>query len=578
MVTSIRVDCDVPMKTRDGVTLRADIYRPDDSEKHPAIVVRTPYNKLLGHHNDRLSAVHAAFAGYAYIIQDTRGRFASEGEYTVAGPEGQDGYDTIEWVAAEHWCDGNVGMAGGSYLGRNQWHAAIEDPPHLKAISPAVVARGPISDTRLGGVVDLEQSISWFARMAIEMLNRMEKAGKDVTKARQMLDQARFNISELCNYLPLKDIPHFQFENMSEAFLVRMGGLLTPDINTEEDLYWPYHKVKVPCFHVGGWYDLFTGSTFANFLGMRENGGSALARQGQHVVCGPWAHSPSLLACVGGINFGQEATAAATLLMERHIAFFDRYLRGIEDRPIPTLRYFVMGRNRWQDADSWPLPETQWQRFFLRSKSRANSAAGDGSLSMAPPGSEPADIFVYDPRFPVPTLGGPFLDTGTLVPGPLEQTPVEKRNDVLCYTTQELKDELEVTGPLKLHLFASTSAKDTDFTAKLVDVHPDGTAYNVAQGCIRARYHKSLLKPELVNPGEVYEYIIDMAATSIAFGPGHRIRIDISSSDFPRIDRNMNTGNAFGEDAEGIPALQTIYHDGQYASYIDLPVIPARGS
>jgi len=577
MVESIRVDRDVPMTMRDGVVLRADIYRPDDSEKHPAILTRTPYSKLQGGNSDYLSAVHAAFAGYAFVIQDTRGRFASEGEFMPGAAEGPDGYDTVEAVAAEPWCDGNVGMFGGSYLGRNQWQAALEDPPHLKAIAPSITTSGPLSDSRMGGPMDLEQSISWFTGMAIDMLDRMSKQGKDISKAREMLDRARFNPSEVYNYLPLKEVPHFQVEGLSEAYGVRMTDSLPPNVNSEEDLHWAYHKVKVPCFHASGWYDLFTGGLFINFLGMRQEGGSELAREGQYLLCGPWAHA-DLLAYVGGLHFGPAGSGLATFVMERHITFFDKYLRGIEGRPMSAVRYFVMGRNRWRNADTWPLPQTEWQRFFLHSKGRANTAAGDGLLSRNDPVLEPADIFVYDPRFPVPTVGGRILPTGSLVPGPFDQTPVEKRSDVLCYTTPEFGEDIEVTGPLKLHLFVATSAKDTDFVAKLIDVYPDGSAYNVSEGCIRARCRKSVLQPEFVNPGEVYEYVIDLAATSIVFGRGHRIRIDITSSNFPRIDRNMNTGNPFGEDVEGVPAVQTIYHQPDYPSCIDLPVIPAASS
>lgn len=576
MLSSIRVDRDVPMKMRDGVVLRADIYRPDDSEKHPAIVVRTPYNKLLGADSGYLSAVHAAFAGYAFVIQDIRGRFASEGEFMPRASEGPDGYDTVEAIAAEPWCDGNVGMVGSSYLGRNQWQAAMEAPPHLKAIAPSITTSGPLSDSQMGGVVDLEQSISWFAENAVDMVNRMEAQGKDVSKMREMLNRARSNLEEVYSYLPLNDIPHFRFEGLSEAFKVRMGDSALASLKSKEDLHWAYHKVKVPCFHCGGWYDLFTGSLFRNFLGMREKGGSELAREGQHVLCGPWAHTSNLEGYVGGLHFGPAGSSLATFTMERHMTFFDRYLRGIEsDRQNPAIRYFVMGRNRWRNADTWPLPQTEWQRFFLHSKGRANTSAGDGLLSRGEPASEPPDIFVYDPRFPVPTVGGRILPTGSLVPGPFDQTPIEKRSDVLCYTTPELQEDTEVTGPLILHLFAATSTKDTDFTAKLIDVYPDSSAYNVSEGCIRARYRKSILKPELVNSGEIYEYPIDMAATSIVFRQGHCIRIDISSSNFPRIDRNMNTGNPFGEDAQGVPATQTIYHQPDYPSYIDLPIIPA---
>ncbi len=452
----------------------------------------------------------------------------------------------------------------------------MQAPPHLKAIAPAIIAAGSLSETRLSGPVELEQAISWYAAMTIDMIERMRRQGKDVAKMREMVTQAMFNIDEVCNYLPLKAIPHFQFEGLAEGFTARIGEASLAVLKSEDDLYWAYHKVKVPCFHVSGWYDLFGAGLFTNFLNMREKGGSEIARKGQHVLCGPWAHGAAL-AYVGGLHFGPTASAAAALAMERHITFFNKYLRGIEPaepRHLPAVRYFVMGRNRWLSADTWPLPQTEWQRFFLHSRGRANTAAGDGLLSRDAPTSESPDRLIYDPMFPVPTRGGKNLPSGTLVPGPLDQAAIEKRSDVLCYTTPELTEEVEVVGPLALHLYAATSAKDTDFTAKLVDVYPDGSAYNVAEGCIRARYRKSILKPELITPGEVYEYAINMGATGIVFRRGHRIRLDVSSSNFPRIDRNMNTGNPFGEDAYGVPAMQTIYHQADYPSYIDLPVIP----
>jgi hypothetical protein len=573
VTTSIRIDRDIPMTTRDGVVLRADIHRPDDKEKHPAILIRSPYNKLLSGNSDFLPAVDAAFADYAVVVQDTRGRFASEGDYMPGMPEGLDGYDTVEWMASEQWCDGNVGMMGGSYLGRIQWQTAMEAPPHLKAIAPHITTSGPLSETRMSGPIDLEQSISWFAVMAIDMIDKLEKQGRDVTKMRESVEWVRFNTDEVCRYLPIKDIPHFKFEGISQAFQPDRIEALLAALQSEEELYWSYSKVQVPCFHAAGWYDLFTGSLFTNFLKMREKGGSESARNGQYVICGPWAHGASLLAFVGGLHFGPVARSIAAFVQERHIAFFDKYLRG-KDLDIPAVRYFVMGRDQWHNADTWPLPQTDWQRVYLHSQGRAHAMAGDGLLSRDEPGSEAADIFVYDPRNPVPTLGGRNLPTGRLVPGPFDQTPIEKRSDVLCYTTPELKEDIEVTGPLTLHLFASTSARDTDFTAKLINVYPNGSAYNVAEGCIRAKYRRSVLRPEPVTPGEIYEYEIDMAATSVLFRRGHRIRLDITSSNFPRIDRNMNTGNPFGVDAEGIAALQTVYHQPEYSSYIDLPVIP----
>jgi len=576
MSQSIRVDRDIPMKMRDGATLKADVYRPDDKEKHPAIVVRTPYNKIPSAPSDFLSPVEAAFAGYAMVIQDTRGRFSSEGEFSPGRSEGQDGYDTVENIAAESWCDGNVGMVGASYLGRNQWDAALEAPPHLKAIAPHVIGAGYVSESGMSGVKELETGISWFATMALDMIAKMAKQGKDVSGMSDQVHYAMTHFEEVCNFLPLKDIPYFKFEGLQEGFMRRFSDENLKGKKTEEELLWAYEKIQVPCLQSAGWYDMSVAHIFLNFFKMKEKGGSPIARQGQHIIMGPWVHGSKLHNFIGALNFGAYGSGAGAFMISRHLAYFDKYLRGIESKYLVPIRYFVMGRNRWKNADTWPLPETQWQRFFLHSRGHANSDAGDGVLSREEPGKESADIFVYNPLDPVPTRGGRLNPDLNQAAGPQDQSVNEKRMDVLCYSTPELKEEMEITGPLKLHLFVSTSAVDTDFFVKMVDVYPNGLAINVAEGAIRARYRKSILKPQPVIPGEIEEYVIDLASTSNVFRKGHRIRIDITSSNFPRFDRNMNTGNPFGEDAVGLPAMQTIFHQPGQASYIDFPVIPGK--
>jgi len=577
MPGSIRIDRDVPMEMRDGTILRADVYRPEDNAKHPVILMRTPYNKLLASASgDYLNIIDTVFMGYAIVAQDARGRFASEGEYasvTSRLAEGPDGYDSVEWLASQPWCDGNVGMAGGSYLAHLQWRTAMENPPHLKAIAPWIspIGGGIPEETLLGGVGRLHTTVGWIPAIGLDIADRLERQGRDVSDMRKLINRAIFSQEEVYNYLPLKDVPHFKFEGLQEVWNAWVCDPV-PKVNTLEEIFWPYQEIKVPCFHVGGWYDEFIHSTFHNFLSMREKGGSERARDGQHMIIGPWAHGGSLPNCLGGICFGPVSSGRAVLLTERHIQFYNKYLRDMYVE-VPVISYFVMGRNIWQTADTWPLPQTQWRRFFLHSSGHANTVGGDGLLSRDELGAEPPDMFIYNPYFPVPTMGGRNYPPFGLVAGPINQSDVERRNDVLCYTTKELDEDMEVTGPLMLHLFASTSARDTDFTAKLIDVHPDGFAYNVADGMTRARYRKSILQPELLNPGEVYEYSIDMRNTSQVFGKGHRIRIDISSSNFPAADRNMNTGSPIGEDAEGIPAMQMVFHQSEYASYIDLPVI-----
>ncbi|HEX9896243.1 MAG TPA: CocE/NonD family hydrolase [Dehalococcoidales bacterium] len=574
MQSSIRIDKNVTIEVRDGTKLRADIYRPDDNQKHPAIFIRTPYNKLraagsIGY----IDVLPAADSGYVVIIQDVRGRFASEGEFRrrdLSTVEGIDGYDSVEWIANQPWCDGNVGTAGGSYLAQLQWQTAMENPPHLKAMAPMISGASTKQDqTMLAGTLNLYRLASWVPQQGLDILNKMEKQGKDVSQMRRILLQALANPEETYNFLPLKDSPLAQFESMGEnmwkeAFENANRQTLQPYMD-----YWLYEKVAVPCYHMDGWYDHHLWATFQNFKNMQEKGGSQRARTGQHVLIGPWLHGlPDSV--VGQLNFGTSASGPAAL-SDYTIAFFNKYLRGM-DVKLPIIRYFVMGRNMWQNSDTWPPPHTRMQRFFLHSKGHANTLNGDGLLSREQPQSEPPDVFIYNPHFPVPTTGGRLVNQTGMVGGPIDQSHIEKCQDILCYKTPELKEDTEVTGPLDFHLFASTSVKDTDFTAKLIDFYPDGRAFNIAEGIIRARYRKSVFSPEFVNPGEIYEYTINMGSTSNVFKKGHRIGIDISSSNFPASDRNMNTGNRLGEDTQGISAIQNIFHQSQYASYIDLPL------
>lgn len=571
MSRSARIDENAPITMRDGTTLRADIYRPDDNARHPAILIRSPYNKALTRNSDFLNIITAAFAGYAVVIQDIRGRFASEGHwrrdsmFTVEGP---DGYDTIEWIASQRWCDGKVGMAGGSYLAGLQWAAAMESPPSLKAIAPWMGIWGAGMEPRpTGGAILLSVAATATPMMAVDVADRLEKEGHDVAEMRRAIQWGLDNPDEVLNFLPLKDVPFARFDRVRELWDMR----LQPPGPLELAKRQRFENVRVPCFYVCGWFDIIEWASFESFYRMRDRGGTPVAREGQYLLLGPWMHG-QLLDFLGNVHFGRFAGGRFGLVSEQNIAFFDKYLRE-RDIEIPRVKYFVMGANVWRTADDWPLPHTQWQRYYFHSQGKANTAAGDGTLSRDEPGSEPPDIFVYNPFDPVPTVGGRLIGVG-LVPGPLEQHHVEKREDVLCYTTGELAKDLEVTGPLEVHLFAATSARDTDFTAKLVDVYPDGRAYNIAEGIIRASGRNLTGERELVNPGEVVEYVIGLGNTSQLFRQGHRIRIDISSSNFPAFDRNMNTGNPIGEDADGISATQRIFHRAGYASYIDFPVIP----
>lgn len=571
-MTSLRLDRDVPMQTRDGCVLRADVFRPDDGERYPAILFRTPYDKRISGDSEYLKVIQAAHAGYAVIIQDVRGRFASDGEWRreeMFTVEGLDGYDAVEWIASQPWCDGNVGSAGGSYLAGLQWATAMEAPPHLKAIAPWMGITGPgMAPTPTGGATLLTVAVTATPRMAVDVAERLEQQGQDVTELRRAIDWAQDHPEEALEFLPLKDFPLAQFDRIRETWKLR----LDPPSDTEKARRERFENVCVPCYYACGWYDIIEWATFECYQAMRTRGGTPEARRNQHIVIGPWTHGGVPTQFLGEVNFGPAASPEGAQLTAQTLAFFDRYLRG-KELHVPAVRYFTMGRNRWQTAEAWPLPQAAWQRYYLHSRGNANTANGDGLLSGDEPGSEYPDRYIYDPQTPVPSVGGRVTGLG-VTPGPIDQARVERRSDVLCYTSPELKQDVEVTGPLNVHLFAATSVRDTDFTAKLVDVYPDGRAYNIVEGLKRASGRHLDGTRALVNPGEVCEYLITMGDSSLVFRKGHRIRVDISSSNFPMFDRNMNTGNPIGEDASGIPAMQTVLHDSEYASYIDLPVIP----
>jgi uncharacterized protein len=578
MTNSIRIDRKVAIEVRDGTVLRGDVYRINDRQKRPALLIRTRYDRLkleMGGGPAFMPVIDTILAGYTLVVQSVRGTYDSGGKHRLDDPyltvEGPDGYDTIEWLASQPWCDGNVGMCGGSWAGTVQWVVAAENPPHLKAIAPWISGSG-LLPTRLNGVFSLGLFVNHLLMDGLELADRLEKQGKDVTSMRELFNHGYAHPEEVYNYLPLKDVPQARFDVLREYW---HNSVLNPPPSPDLKAARPaYEKIHVPSCHASGWYDFFTSGTFGNFNSMRKKSASKQAREGQHVLMGPWLHmGPTTMGDVGELNFGRFASTTGSPMFDHNLSFFNKYLRGM-DIDLPAVRYFVMGKNIWKAADAWPLPGTQWQRFFLHSKGKANTSGGDGLLNVREPLSENPDVFMYDPHFPVFSAGCRGHGTCGFASSPKDQSFIERRDDVLCYTTPELKEEIEVTGPLELHLFAATSAKDTDFTAKLVDVYPDGHAYNVTDGVIRARYQKSFLKEEFIKPGEVNEYIINMETASQMFLKGHKIRIDISSSNFPEYDRNMNTGNQPGEDAKGITAKQTIFHEPRYASYIDLPVIP----
>ncbi len=574
----IVIEKNVPTPMRDGTVLRADVFRPAAPGKYPVILQRTPYNKNLTTVGFlMLDVMRVVGDGYVVVIQDSRGRYASEGTFYTFTDDILDGYDTVEWCAAQPWSDGNVGMYGASYVGATQWLAAISRPPHLKAIFPLITASDYHEGwTYQGGAFALGFNESWtMTFLAPDTYQRLMKTQPELGEQLGKLLQGVDDMCQWFRYAPLKDFPLF-----GEAASYFYDWLAHPD----NDDYWrqvniedQHSKIQVPACNVGGWYDIFLGGTIRNYLGMREQGATPEARQGQKLILGPWFHTLPLSNVSGEVNYGLSTTALAMDLDGMHIRWFDRWLKGKQNGVLeePPVRIFVMGENRWRTENEWPLARTQYTKYFFHSNGKANSLRGDGLLSQKAPGAEPADVYVADPRNPVPTRGGGLCCWPAAVPGgAFDQRLIEERPDVLVYTTPVLDRDVEVTGPITVTLYAATSAVDADFTAKLVDVHPDGYARNLTDGIIRGRYRESRSKATLLKAGEVYEYTIDLWATSNLFKAGHRIRLEIASSNFPRFDRNPQTGETSSEASRLEPALQRVFHDEIRPSYVMLPLIP----
>jgi len=552
----VRTEVKIPM--RDGVELSANIFLPKAEGKFPVILIRSPYGKGNEKNGDGL---FYAGRGYVLVSQDCRGKGSSRGVWEPFANERNDGRDTQKWLLEQPWCNGSVGTAGGSYVGFTQWITAPNAGDHLKAMFPIV----PLVDTYgdgvyIDGALNLALMMGWGSMVALrpgEQVAMYSWSEQDWTRAFRTLPLSEWDRALGRKVQYLRDwVAHPHFDEYWAARGVR---------NQWQD-------ITVPSCSVGGWYDIFSRSVIEHVNAVRAKSHSLDARKHQHLVMGPWAHGISQDGKVGDLNFGKESVIN---LREMQTKWFDCWLKGDKTgaETWPAFRIFVMGRNQWRDEQQWPLERTKYTPYYFHSWGAANTSEGDGKLITVRPGKEPIDKFVYDPNDPVPTAGGCNL-VGCPA-GPRDQSEVEKRNDVLVYTSETLKTELEVTGPVKVVLYAACTAKDTDFTAKLLDVHPDGRPFNLCDGIVRASCRDSNSEPSLIQPGKVYRYEIDLWVTSNAFLPGHKIRVEISSSNFPRFDRNLNTGEPFGTGTGFIRATQTIYHDKERPSHILLPVIPS---
>jgi hypothetical protein len=533
----------VPM--RDGILLSANLFRPAGNQRFPVILIRTPYGK-----GKTLTANQRPFvdAGYAIVVQDVRGRYGSQGVFDPLRQEPHDGEDTLNWIAKQNWSNGKIGMMGGSYLGIVQWKAALTGNPHLKCLFPVVSGYDDYLDRfySRGGAMKLGNRLLWMA-------SNMKAAGYEPP-----------GFSVYTAHLPLRDADRIAtgrrtalFQNATEH---PSYDSFWKSMSTKQQLA----RVSVPVFSVGGWYDNFVESDLEAFAQLRSMGMEV------HTLIGPWPHNMSL--GFETMDFGPESRAPIGWYQ---MQWFDRHLKGKGGPRLPPLRIFVMGANRWRDEQEWPLARAVETPFYLESRRGANGLGGDGRLVPRAPRAARQDRFRYDPANPVPTSGGDTCCNPRVFPwGPMDQRPVERRKDVLVYTSQTLDKDIEVTGPIKIILFVSTSARDTDFTAKIVDVHPDGRAINLTDGILRLRYREGLERPLLAEPGKVYAITIHAGVTSNVFRAGHKIRLEVSSSNFPKFDRNLNTGGPHGMESSGHPAEQVVYMGSVRASHILLPVVP----
>jgi uncharacterized protein len=553
------IETGVAVKMTDGTSLVADIYRPKAPGKYPVLLQRTPYNR-----RDPVTGTKLASAGYVVVLQDTRGRYDSQGEFYPFKYEARDGYDTVEWAAALDCSNGQVGMFGGSYVGATQMLAASAVPPHLASIFPYVTASEYYDGwTYQNGALMQWFASSWTSGLTEDTLRRKAAA---LSKPRQWVDQ----------------LPVEAYRLLALPEVVELARYYRDWVEHERsDDYWKqwkvsdsYNRMTVKGLHAGGWHDLFLKGSIANYIGMRKNAATQPARDGQRLLVGPWAHaSTSPEGKIGDVTFGRNAVLNTD---EATLQWADFALKGVQNAYATgaPVRLFIMGENAWRDEQEFPLARTRYTSYYLHSTQGANSLSGDGVLSTQAPAKERTDAFEYDPANPVPTLGGRLCCGTGYAPGPFDQRPNENRRDVLVFSTPPLTEDVEVTGYVSLDLYAASSAVDTDFTALLADVEPDGYARFLTDGVVRARYRNSTDRAELLEPGKITKYRIDLWATGNLFKAGHRIRLYVSSSNFPRFDRNLNTGEPILGGTSMLKANQTIYHDAAHPSALVLPVIP----
>jgi len=558
----------VPM--RDGVQLSTDIYRPKDaSGALPTILIRLPYNKAA-YRGATAPADYFASHGYAVVVQDVRGKFASEGEYHVYEGDMTDWSDTFDWIGAQSWSTGRIGTYGCSYLGEGQIIAAQQrHPRHIAAIAQAAGGNlGRVGRRRQfwgsveGGAFSISINFGWMPVFA-----SIDKGARPMPKV---------DLASLFKTLPVVDMPeragspswdwrNFLERSPDDPWWDAKGYLTADD------------SVSVAALHVSSWFDL-AAEALEEAAIFSKNGLNDRARNGQYAIISPTTHCASEGARsetkVGDLSVGD----ARLRYWETYLAWFDHWLNGNEHAidSLPHFQYYVIGRNEWRKSDTWPVKGMRQTAYYLSSAGDANSSKGNGRLTLKAPARERADTFTYDPANPVPARGGSICCTGNPkdVPGSFDNADIEQRPDVLVYTSDVLANGLELTGPIGAVVYLSSDAPDTDVTVKLLDVFPDGRSMNIQEGITRVRYRDGFDQARMMEKGKVYEVPVDLHATSWYLQPGHRLRAEISSSNFPRFDRNLNTGGHNYDETTWRTAKNSIHHSAPQASRLILPVIP----
>ena len=558
-----RLKLNIPVPMRDGVDLSADIWLPPASQGDgpwPVLLLRTIYDNQEARYIEWTREFTAR--GYAVVMQDCRGRGDSDGEWEPYVCELYDGYDTHEWIGQQNWCDGNIGTFGLSYPGFTQTLPATLRSKYLKAVAPIASQQDNYGHHRVDGVIHHNVSFAFLNMLGRSMqYESLKHFDQDTFFFALPLDTAMEKVSTTHPYYA-GVIAHEQYDEWWSSYSLRDK----------------YDQVDIPSYFITGWFDSLSNENFKLFNGWSKNARSEEARKKTKLLVGPWSHQ---IAPWGRVPMGENGEyadrtfgkQALSDVIEMHMHWYDQQLKGINtgiDDEAP-IRLFVMGENVWHDEYEWPLARTEWTKYYLHSSGNASGKYGTLSVK-APSSEEPVDQFIYDPANPVASLGSQYQTFDFC--GPHDRSELQQRDDILTFTTAPLTEDTEVTGPIRATIWASSDAIDTDFTAALTDLEPDGKAIALCEGIVRTRFRNGTDKPEMMTPGDIYEFEIDMWNTSNMFKKGHSIRVEISSSNFPRYNRNLNSGNPIATDTEITVANQTIYHDSDHPSHVTLPVIP----